>query len=278
MAGIYEYKQIKQTDKTDYKEFLPDEEISGGVPGDILVGINKDSKPHGAIVLQKKGEGLAVRSIRMADSPDSSNDLGHVLSELIAYAAKIGYKTIECRYTDDEPGITEQMLRDAGFTAFKEEAHVYRVDAYTLGSLLRDAPDARLMYESAVRIMSLGRVKCLSEADEDIIRMFENLYPDPDLSFYTTDDTGALTGNVVISNLPDGSPYLADLRCIDGGERDLVGLLFMAFGKTFMRIEPDGEFYIAAVDKSYRRLADYFFAPVFPLISVHRILNARKNI
>ncbi len=276
MANRYDYIQIDEKTKPKYGAFLPEAGMSR--ENDISIGICADKKPCGAVRIHKHDQVLTIRSIRMADAEGEAADLKPVIEALSGYAKKTGYKQIECRYTDDEPRITKQQLGDAGFTAFKEDATVYRTDAYTLGSLLRDGPDAMMMRTYAVRIMREGRVRCFTEAYKESLKMFTNLYPDNELSFMTVDGEENPTGYIVVSTLPDGGLYLADMRCLDGMEEDLLGLLFMCLGKVFMRIEPDGEFYIAAITDNYRRFADYLFAPVKPLISVNRIRNARLDI
>jgi hypothetical protein len=104
------------------------------------------------------------------------------------------------------------------------------------------------------------------------------LLPREDLSFMTLDRWRRCLSYVVISELPDGGLFLADMICVDGRERDMAGLLYMSLGKVFMEIEPDGDFYIAAVADRYKKFADYLFAPVRPLIHSQKLMKARRKV
>ncbi|MCR5511312.1 MAG: hypothetical protein K6F54_10225 [Lachnospiraceae bacterium] len=273
MLHKLDYTLINKQNKAQFEEY-----ISEIVTWDILpnssLGILADGKPLGAVILNRTDKSMAIRSIRLSDSLNA----GAVLKEIVKVLCKLGDKSgcniLECRYTNDDPGITEQMLRDAGFKNFDEDTVVYKADAYTLGSLLRDGPDAIAMREAGVRLMTMDRVRCFDAIPEDVRSLFKKLYPTDELSFMITDADGKPEDYIVISELPDGSLYLADVECQIGHEAEVMGLLYMCFGKVFMRIEPDGEFYIAAVSDGYKRFAERFFEPVLPLVSVQKILTA----
>ncbi len=243
MSDKYEYIRIDESNRAQYEVYLHD----NIAPDRLDIGINLNGKPHGGMVIMIAGRTLSIQSIRIADSPDQPAEMIWILGSMAGYAAKLGLSNVECSYIDDSPGITEQMLRDAGFTDFKADAVVYRTNAYTLGSLLKAGPDAQLIRGEAVRVMEAGIVKCFTEFDSDRIDPLNGLLPREDLSFMTLDRWRRCLSYVVISELPDGGLFLADMICVDGREKDMAGLLYMSLGKVFMEIEPDGDFYIAAL-------------------------------
>lgn len=274
MSEKYDYVRIDKKNRSVYESWLHSDVVSGS----LEIGIIRDGEPFGAMAILIDNKTLTVLSVCLSDKSDQSGKTTRILKSLAAYVKKLGLNRLECRYIDDTPGITEQMLRDAGFTDFKEDLVVYRTDAYTLGSLLKAGPDAELIRGEAVRIMETGIVKCFTEIDRERIEPLGGLLPREDLSFMTLDRRGRCLSYVVISELPDGGLFLADLVFVDGREADAAGLMYMALGKVFMEIEPDGEFYIAAAADRYKRLADYVFAPVKPQIHKQRLITAGRTV
>ncbi len=274
MSEKYDYVRIDKSNRPAYESRLHSDIVSGS----LEIGIIRDGEPFGAMAILIDNKTLTVLSVRLADTSDQSGKTTRILKSLAAYVKKLGLNRLECRYIDDTPGITEQMLRDAGFIDFREELVVYRTDAYTLGSLLKSGPDAELIRGEAVRIMETGSVKCFTEIERDRIEPLLGLLPREDLSFLTLDRRGRTISYIVISELPDGGLFLADLVCIDGREADAAGLMYMALGKVFMEIEPDGEFYIAAAADRYKKLAAYVFDPVKPQIHKQRMIVAGRDV
>lgn len=274
MSDRYQYVRIDDTNADRFSEYFPGSAAEELEIGGYGIGIMDGERPVGAVMLGQIGRTLTVQSIRTEDSSDGTDIRPEIFASLRSFGARQGYNRITCRYTDDEPGINEDMLRAVGFTSFEEEAHVFRIDAYNLGSLLRDSRYAPYLRRSAIGLMQQGRVSSFLTASYENLDLVRELHPAPDLSFLTVDETGILESFVVISEMPDGSLYLADLMCADGCEADLEGLLYMALGNAFMRIEPAGEFYIAGVNNSFTRLAEFFIAQVRPLIRYQKIMNA----
>ena len=274
MSDKYDYVRIDESNRSLYEAYLHD--IIA--PDRLDIGIVLDGKPYGGMVIMIAGRTLSVQNIRIADTPDRDTEMIRILGSLAGYAVRLGLSYVECSYIDDSPGITERMLRDAGFTDFKEETFVYRTNAYTLGSLLKAGPDAQLIKGEAIRVMESGIVKCFTEIDSERMEPLHGLLPREDLSFMTLDRWRRCLSYVVISELPDGGLFLADMICVDGREKDMAGLLYMSLGKVFMEIEPDGDFYIAAVADRYKKFADYLFAPVRPLIHSQKLMKARRKV
>ena len=283
MAEKFEYIRITADNRMDYEAILPDivkEDGSLNIEkNEYGIGITLNGVPCGVVVLQKNEETLTVRSVRFINSSGAEDTRPEIWHTFTAFCIKKeGFNRLECRYTDDEPGITEDDLRNAGFTDFKEESGVYRVNALMLGSLLRDGPEAGVMRKECARLMSERRGHSLAKTDPDAQQFFQELNPVYDLSFLTVDDAGKPESYVIISALPDGSLYLADVRCTKGKETDLAGLLYMSLGSVFLQIEPEGEFYMAAVNPSFGKLFGHFLAPVLGGISYQRILLASRSI
>ncbi|MCR5510428.1 MAG: hypothetical protein K6F54_05710 [Lachnospiraceae bacterium] len=283
MAEKYEYIRITAENMPEYESILPDIEKEDGSlnidKNEYGIGITSDGVPCGAVVLQKNKDVLTVRSIRFVNTSGAQDTRPEIWGTLIGFCIKTGgFKRLECRYTDDEPGITEEDLRNAGFTDFIEESGVYRVNANMLGSLLRDGPEAGFMRRECARLMSERRAHSLEKMAPVSDQYVRNLYPIPDLSFLTVDDEGVPESYVMISSLPDGSLYLADIRCASGKEADLAGLFYMSLGSVFMEIEPEGEFYMAAVTPAFDKLFEFFLSPVIDGISYQRILLASRSI
>ena len=274
MSDRYQYVRIDNTNRDQFSDYLPDSAADDLEIGGYGIGIMDGDRPFGAVVLGQNDTTLTVQSIRTDISSDGQDFRPEIFASLQSFGVSRGYTRLSCRYTDDEPGINEDMLREVGFTSFEEVVHVFRIDAYNLGSLLRDSRYAPYLRQSAIGLMQQGRVSSFLTASDENAELVRELHPAPDLSFLTVDEEGILESFVVISEMPDGSLYLADLMCADGCEADLEGLLYMALGNAFMRIEPAGEFYIAGVNNSFTRLAEFFIAPVRPLIRYQKIMNA----
>lgn len=274
MSDKYDYIRIDESNRSQYEDYLHDDAMGER----LFIGIIKNGEPFGSMTIMIDGPTLSVQSIRIADTPEQPGEIPRILASLAEYASRLGFSRLECRYIDDSPGITEQMLRDAGFTDFREDMVVYSVDAYTLGSLLKSGPESELMHGEAVRLMETGIVKCFTQISRKRLAPLSILLPREDLSFMTLDRRGRCLSYIVISELPDGGLFLADMICVDGREADAAGLLYMSLGKVFMEIEPDGEFYIAAAADRYKRLADYVFAPVEPMIRRQRMITAGRNV
>ena len=266
MSGKYGYVKIDKSNTELFDPPILDK-------GDYGIGITKKDKPCGTVILHKERDSLVVRSIRI-DDPKEKNPEEELFVTLKSFAAKNGFKRIECRFADDEPNLTEDILRKAGFTEFKEDSLVFRIDAYSLGSLLRDGPYADMMYNECIRLLDEKRARCFSKVSNEVYENLSELYPDRDMSFMTVDESEQMESYIVISRLPDGSMYLSDMYCPSDKTSDLAALMFMSFGKVFMEIEPAGDFYISAVNEKYRRLADTLIAPLAETIDRQRIMTA----
>ena len=68
--------------------------------------------------------------------------------------------------------------------------------------------------------------------------------------------------SVVISELSDGSLYLADFSYSENKKADFAGLVYMSLGAILMQIQPEGVFYIAAVEDRFRAFARILFRPL----------------
>lgn len=276
MSDSYRYVRINDTNAERFAGYLPGNVTDERGAGGYSIGILCNDEPVGAVVLEHNGSTLTVQSLRYSDSSGGQIIRPEIFASLQSFGINHGFKMLSYRYADDESGINENVLRDLGFTDFTEEASVFRIDGYSLGSLIRDGAYAASMREAAVRLMHEHRVTSLQNASEENSGLIRELHPDPGLSFMTVDDSGHMESFTVISEMPDGSLYLADLMCADGHEEDLMGLLYMSLGKSFMQIGTGGELYIAAVNDRFRRLAEFFTAPVRPLIRSQRIMNASR--
>ena len=282
MAGKYEYIHIKKKNCKDYTEIMPYLIKKDGSlnlnEDDYAIGITSDGEPFGAVILQKNGKTLTIRSIRVGADRDETDIPPGIWKVLNDFCKKSEFTRLECRYSDDEPGITEEILRDAGFTDFSEVAGVYRIDATLLGFMLRDGDDAMFMRSQCARLMSEGRAHNLMKIRPETYEYVLGLCPDPTLSFMIVDDTGRPESYVMISELPDGGLYLADIMCMEGHEADLAGLMYMSLGRVFLDIEPDGEFYVAIVKQAYHNLFELLLTPVRDGVEFQKIMLASRSI
>lgn len=280
MSGRFGYKKIHSGNRKDYAEYLTDATGGNGSGGLISIGITEQGKPCGALLLRQEEETLSVVSID-ADFQKAEEAFGvyqEIFNTMSWFAAQQVCKKIECRFTDDEPGISAEILKNAGFTDFQEETVVYRIDSGMLGLLLRDAPESRVMRENGVRILDEGKAWRFSEAPPELKSLLSELYPRDTLSFLTVGPDEKLESYAAVSELPDGSLYLADLYCAPGCEKDLSGLTYLSLGAVFLEIQPAGEFYVAAVNKKLESLMEHILQPVREEVDIQRIYRAVKEI
>ena len=278
MSHKYNYSLIDKKNMSKYKDYIFDYDECG-ISNNIGIGIESEGIPKGAVIIHKDKPKYMIRSIRLSDSLDGKEVLLELINVLLKLGKENGYKNIECRFTDAEAdSITEQIFGDVGFKFLDEETLVYRIDAFTLGSLLRDGPYSVAMREGAVSIMAKNQARCLNKISNENRKLFDALCPKEEISFVTVDEDGEIQSYVIISEITDGSLYLSAMRSAKGHEEDMPGLLYMCLGKVFMNIEPDGEFYIAAANDIYINFSNSFLEPVLPIVSVQRIITASRDI
>ncbi|MCR4597359.1 MAG: hypothetical protein K5673_11315 [Lachnospiraceae bacterium] len=281
--GNLKYIKIDGTNRSLYAGYLPDDTGSDRDASGTELGIDVGDTPCGAMLLYGDEEKcLNIRSLCIAPEYEGTSLRLDTLNKLSTYAAMKGFEKVICRYTDDEDGITEDILGQAGFDEFTKEAVVYRVDAYTLGSLLRDGPYARLSREACIRLMTEGRVTNLRNLPPSLSFGLLPLHPTSDMSFVITRDVPdgepEISSYVITSRLPDSSIYLSEILNTEEEPDDILGLLYMSFGSVFMEIEPEGDFYVAAVNDKYLRLAEMYFGPVRDLINIQSIKSAVRKL
>lgn len=273
------YEELDENNLHLYEEFLSEVAFDPDDKDILLFGVEYKGKAAGVVVLHKDSEKeLSIRSLQLIDGENTPDIVAVILKGFEAYAIKEGYEKIICRYTDDDGRITKDILKKAGFDEFYGEADVYRIDAYTLGSLLRDGPVAQLFKDGCMKLMKSGHVFDLGQLSPKETEPLLSLYPMPDLSTVTVDDEGYIRSYVIVSKLPDGSIYLSDILNQEEDRESFAGLIYMGLGKIFMRIHPDGDFYIAAINESYRRLMEVYLSPVIKTIGRQHVLSAGRRL
>ena len=155
---------------------------------------------------------------------------------------------------------------------------VYSITAFELGRFLRDDESAKEMLRECERLLRVKKARCLSVLPPKSAVIFKELDPDYEHSYVTVDKKGNIESYVIISQYPDMGFFLADMYSANGREDDLRGLLYMALGSVFMSIEPDGVFYIAAVNNNILKIVNKLFAPETKGIYSQEIVYATKTI
>ena len=279
MMDKYRYVRLEPDKEELFKDYLSEDHVQSSEKHMYALGVTDISgTPLGAMVLEKEGSKLIIRSFRVDEQADSIDELKKgIFKTLIKFADNNGFEKIICRYTDDESRQMENLLHSVGFVGFYEEAAVYRIDASILGSLLKETQMAVAMRKECIRIMEEKKAVCFSQLSKKESDLFEELHPIASLSFITRNKNG-VSCYAAVSELSDGTLYLADIMNERGKEADLSGLLYMCLGNAFMRIYPDGVFYIAAVDKEMKKLADLFVEPLKDIIPLEKIYLAEKNL
>ena len=279
MKDKYRYVRLETDNEELFADFLPEDHTGLDYVKMYAMGVtDQEGTPRGAMVLEKDGSTLIIRSFRVDEGPDFGDGLKlGIFKTLIKFSGQKGIGKIVCRYTDDESRQMEKLLHRVGFVGFKEESVVYRIDAPVLGSLLKETKTASAMRNESVRIMEEKKPVCFSQLTRKETDLFSELYPIASLSFMIRKKRG-VSCYVAVSELSDGTLYLSDIKGELGKEADLLGLLYMSLGNVFMRIHPDGAFYIAAVEKGMKNLADFFIAPLKESVPLDKIYVAEKII
>lgn len=276
MAGKVSYEKLTQKNISGYSDFISDVDgLSGS--DETGIGIKEDGVPFGVVILGKTKNTLVVESVRVKD-PEVNRIGKEIFKGLNMIAKSKGYKTIGYRFADDEPFVNEDFLRQAGFTEFDREATVYNIRAFELGRFLRESETAKEMLKECERIIREKKARCLSLVPRKDSAFFKDLEPDDEHSYVTVDKKGNIESYVIISQYPDMGFFLADMYSANGREDDLRGLLYMALGSVFMSIEPDGVFYIAAVNGRIQRIVSRLFSPETNGIYSQEIVYATRTV
>ncbi len=271
-----EYSELTEHNLRFFKNYIPDSVRRGFPEGEYGYGVMYEYQPKGVILLSDSGGAVTIKSLNTDITPAGVLVCKSMLKMVYRQAEKKGLKRIECLFTDDEPGITEDFLRMTGFTGFKEISKVYRISAGTLGAFLLRGSKPGGMRDECVDLLNEDRLRNFELADNKISEKYKNLYPVSDLSYVILDEKGEEAGYFAVSSLPDGSLYLADFQCKDF--KNAGGLLFIGLGSVFLKIEPDGDFYIAAVNDEIRKLAEAVFMPIKSEIETQKIFLATREI
>ncbi len=242
---------------------------------DICFGIIDGEQPCGVVVLKKDSKTLIIDSIEIDYAvEDIENTMKEVLSGIVENVHDWGFEDLSLKYSDNSPGIRKSILRKAGFVSFKEEAKVYSISDFSLGTLLRDGPDAITMRAECVRLLKEKRARIFNLAPETAVEKYKELSPDPAFSFLTLNENGEVGGCSIVSTLPDGTHYLSELISYDGNSDDMIGLLFLSLSNIFMDIYPGGEFFIPAVKPYIITVFRFLLAPLEDGIEQQRIFTA----
>ena len=238
-------------------------------------GVLDKGLPCGVVFLRKEKSDLIIRSIRIDyAAPDADKTMLSILSGLFENLRAWGFERMLLRYADDEPVINSRLLKEAGFGGFREESEVYRIDAYNLGSILRDGPDSSIMRRQAVKILDEGRTRVFSLAPESALKLFQELDPVKKLSYMTINDKGEPVAAVCVSAFSDGSLCLSGIDTAEDGREDLLGLLYLSLASVFLEIEPGGDFYLAVVNPKLETLVNRLFGPLLGQIEEQKIICA----
>ena len=262
MAANYSYINVNQKNISDFEEWVPQFTPMDASSGEYAFGILRNEKPCGLAILREEGRALLVRHMGLGVKFGGAEVCVRTFNQLWHFAVKKGFKELVYRYTGNELGLTEDVLRLAGFRFFKEEDRVYEIDASKLESLLKEGRYAAAMQEQSARLLSEGAVLSFTEAGDESTELFRELYPSPELSFMTRTPEGYPDSSIIISELSDGSLYLADFTFYENKEKDFAGLIYMSLTEVLKRIRPEGLFYIAAVEERFRFFVQRFFAPL----------------
>ena len=160
MSGKVSYEKLTGKNISKYNDFISgkDELDAKDETGS---GIIEDGVPFGVVILQKTKDALVVKSVRVRD-PEENKVGEDIFKGLNVIARDRGYRTIGCRFADDEPFVNEDFLRHAGFTGFDREAMVYSITAFELGRFLRDDESAKEMLRECERLLRVKKARCLS--------------------------------------------------------------------------------------------------------------------
>ena len=276
MSGKVSYEKLTGKNISKYNDFISGKDELDA-KDETGIGIIEDGVPFGVVILKKTKDALVVKSVRVRD-PEENKVGEDIFKGLNVIARDRGYRTIGCRFADDEPFVNEDFLRHAGFTGFDREAMVYSITAFELGRFLRDDESAKEMLRECERLLRVKKARCLSVLPPKSAVIFKELDPDYEHSYVTVDKKGNIESYVIISQYPDMGFFLADMYSANGREDDLRGLLYMALGSVFMSIEPDGVFYIAAVNNNILKIVNKLFAPETKGIYSQEIVYATKTI
>ncbi len=271
-----EFSELTELNLKFFRNYLPDMYKRGIPEGEYGYGVMYEYQPKGVMMLSDSGRTVTIKSLNTDITRAGATVCKSMLKTVFKQARKKGLKRIECLFTDDEPGITEDFLSMAGFTEFKEISKVYRISARTLAKFLSDASEPDGMRDECVDLLDEERLWNFELIKKEISEKYKNLYPVPELSYAVVDENGEDTGYFAVSRFPDGSLYLADFMCKNF--EDAGGLIFTGLGSVFLKIEPDGDFYIAAVNDELEELTTAIFLPVKDEIAVQRIFMAAREI
>ena len=278
MTVNYSYIKVNQNNIDDFEQWKPRFTPLKSSPTDHAFGILGDEKPCGLVIMREEGGALAIRHMGMSIETGVEKVCVKIFNQLWKYAQKRGFKELVYRYSGNGSGLNEDVLRRAGFKNIYEDSRVYEIKAATVARLLCDSKFAAVMRKQCVRILDEGICRRFAEAGSGMTDFFKELYPNPSLSFMTLNDNGLPGSSVVISELSDGSPYLADFAYEENKERDFAGLVYMSFGAVLMEIQPEGLFYIAAVKSRFKKFAQGLFEPVEEGISEQIVYRASRPV
>ncbi len=245
---------------------------------DYCFGIMNDEKPLGVVILKSDKTRLIIDSIEIDyEADDIEEIMQEVLCGLVGSVNDWGFEDLIYKCSDITPGIKIGALKKAGFKSVKEEAVVYSISAYSLGTLLRDGPDAIMMRTECVRILNATKARIFSLASNEVVENYKELGADPEYSFLTLDEEGNVEGCSIVSTLSDGTHYLSELYYCNGNSDDIMGLLYLSLSKIFMDISPDGEFFIPAVKPYIITIFQYLLSPLDQVIEKQRIFTATTS-
>ena len=275
MSHKYQHVRINKVNRRFFEDFIPGIQYEKDGVEEYMIGTIKDGTPAGAAVVHRKDALMMIRSLRVESKVGGADICVAIIREVLRIAESKGCEEVEYRYTSDELGYTGDILRKAGFRSFKEEANVSVISSSLLAYLLTEDRKASDMRRECVRLIDEKKVRAFSRSPENA-RVFEELYPESDMSFMTINEKGEPESYAVISRLSDGSLYLADFYSAEGRDGDLFGLLYMSLGSVFMSIQPEGDFYIAAVEDRFDKLTRILFAAKYKELSRQGVFLASR--
>ena len=184
MSDYTEFIPIGNKNRGNFESFIPENEAIRTNPNEFVFGVNIDSLPSGAVFCSKDGKELTIGNISMDYTSSNAEETARsILSGVLSNSGAWGFDRVLLKYTDDQPIIGKKLLKEAGFVEFRKEAEVYRVDAFNLGTLLRDGPDSYYMRKEAVRLLDEGRARVFFLSPDRARGLFADLYPKEKFSF-----------------------------------------------------------------------------------------------
>ena len=278
MSANYSYVSVDKNNISDFAEWDPNFTSIGTAPNEYSFGILRNDIPCGLVIMQEEGRSLVIRHMGIGVKFGGAELCVRTFDKLWMFAVQKGFRELVYRYTGNELGLTEGVLRLAGFRLFKEEDRVYEINAGKLSNLLKDGRYAETMKKQSERLLKEGLSHSFAEAGAEKTDLFRELYPNPELSFMTLTEEGLPDSSIIISELSDGSLYLADFMFDDNKEKDFAGLAYLSFEAVLARIQKEGMFYIAAVEDRFRAFVQRLFEPFGEGIDEQLVYRASRPV